>query len=129
MMREARRNMEQRPDRKTLAELRARMTSPLIDSWVKEALQIVFAEIEALAAERDAAHAASEINFAAAKRREREALRRGFDAAQAWNLDEEQPKYPTWEHFEEFLEEEKEYAAGLVRIAEAEEGEKWPHDT
>jgi hypothetical protein len=89
----------------------------------------LFAEIDALTAERDAALAASEINFAAAKRREREALHRGFDAAQRWNDDENRPEFPTWEHFEQHLVEGEEHAVWLVRIAEAEEGEEWPQNT
>jgi hypothetical protein len=52
------------------------------------------------------------------------ALRRGFDAAQAWNFEEDRPKYPTWEHYQNHLAEEAEHAATLGRIAEAEEKEQ-----
>jgi hypothetical protein len=60
---------------------------------------------------------------------EREALLRGFDAAQRWNDDENQPEFPTWEHFEQHLVEGEEHAVRLVRIAKAEESEEWPQDT
>src|SRR5262249_39578685 len=112
----------ERPTRERLEKLRAeRAEDCLIDYPGVEEL---FSEIDALTVERDAALAASEINFATARRREREALRWGFDAAQRWNYDENRPEFPTWEHLETHLAEEEGHAATLARIAEAEEAEQ-----
>ena len=112
----------ERPTKERLKRLCAGQPTELIlDSSDFEEL---FADMDALTVERDAALAASEINFATAKRREREALRRGFDAAQRWNYDESRPEFPTWGHFEKHLAEEKAQVAQLLRIAAAEEGEQ-----
>jgi hypothetical protein len=115
----------ERPTKERLKTLREEAQEGcLFDcTQVKELL----AEIDALANERDAAVSASEINFAA-KRREREALRRGFDAGQRWNCDGDRPEFSSWEHFIKHLTEEEEHEARIMRIAEAEEAEKWPQD-
>lgn len=116
-----------RPTKERLKRLRAEQAEEC--AFDRSDLDDLFAEIDVLTVERDAALAASEINFAAAKRREREALRRGFDAAQRWNNDENRPEFPTWEDFADYLAKGEEHAARVIRIAEAEEGEKWPQDS
>jgi hypothetical protein len=114
----------ERPTSERLAGIRAELE--VSDSLVIEfdAVVELFAEIDALTAECEKLQAASEISFAAATRRERDALRRGFDAGRAWNVEEDRPKFPTWERFEKHLAEEVEHAATLARIAEAEEHER-----
>jgi hypothetical protein len=92
--------------------------------WPRHARVVVeqlFAVIDALIAERDALEAASDMNFAAAKQREHQALRRGFAAAQAWNPEEERPQWPFFEDYERHLAELEDHAAREARIAEAEE--------
>jgi hypothetical protein len=117
----------ERPTRERLEKIRAKRAEVCLIEYSD--VEELFSEIDALTVERDAAFAASEINFATAKRREREALRWGFDAAQRWNYDENRPEFPTWEHLESHLAEEEEHAARLIRSAEAEEREKSPDDT
>ena len=84
----------------------------------------LIAEIEALTAERDQVR----LDLALSRTCERQALRRGFDAALA--LDESfQVKFPEFEDFEKHVAAEAEHTVTLARIAEAEEAEKWPQDT
>jgi hypothetical protein len=117
----------ERPTTERLAEIRAELEVTQSLFFEFDAVEELFAEIDALTAECEKLQAASEINFAATKRRERDALRRGFGAGQA--LDEQgNAKYPDWKAYEQYLADEAEYAATLARIAEAEEGEKWPQD-
>jgi hypothetical protein len=118
----------ERPTIERLAEIRAELevTHSLIFEF--DAVVELFAEIDALTAECEKLQSGSEINFAAVKRRERDALLRGFDAGQA--LDEQgNAKYPDWKDYEQHLADEAEHTAKLARIAEAEEGEEWPQDT
>jgi hypothetical protein len=66
-------------------------------------------------------------DLALSQARERDAVRRGFDAGQA--LDEYgNTKFPFWEDYAHHLAELEEHAAREIRNAEAEESEKWPED-
>jgi hypothetical protein len=91
------------------------------DHWPISARAVaeeLFLAIDALTAERDGAR----LDLARSQSRERDALRRGFEAALA--LDGNfQVKFPEFEHFEKHLAELEEDAAREIRIAEAEANE------
>jgi hypothetical protein len=105
----------ERPTKKRLDAIRASMAG---EAWFDVTdFAEVFAEIDALTFERD-------LYASNLMRSNHRACRRGFEAAQAWNFEEDRPKYPTWEHYEKQLAEAEEDVAREIRIAEAEDGEK-----
>jgi hypothetical protein len=108
--------MKDRPPMERLVALRNGAYRGL-GAWGAEE---VFAEIDALTAEL----AEARRDLALSRAREREALRRGFDAGQRYNYDEDRPEFPTWEHYQKHLGELEEHAAREIRIAEAEEAER-----
>jgi hypothetical protein len=111
----------ERLTKEQLEKLHARRA--IFDQLSRADIESLFATIHALTSECDALEAASEINFAIGKERERTALRQGFEAGQA--IDEYgNPRFGSWDSYESHLAEEAEHAARMVRIAEAEEKEE-----